>query len=84
MVHDAGVCLVGELDADARCSRMREDAVSVARIEMHAVLCKRQLQPWSVDTRRLLCDCRSSISSFSIAVHRDDLGRGFLLLESAT
>jgi hypothetical protein len=34
---------------------MREVSVSVARIEMHAVLCKRQLQPWSVDTGRLLC-----------------------------
>lgn len=41
MVHDAGGCLVDELDTDARCSRTGEDSVSMARIEVHAGLCER-------------------------------------------
>jgi hypothetical protein len=46
---------VAELEIDARCSRMRKDSVSIARIGTRAVLCEHQLQSWSIDTRRLRC-----------------------------
>jgi hypothetical protein len=44
VIHDTGGCRVDELDTDARCSRTGEDPVSIARMDVRAVLCERQLQ----------------------------------------